>query len=179
MIDVLDKNNKVEQASQLSDEQIAANLNLDAAIQELPVNDSQGQEQQELGANAVDSLTGLLSLVPIVLGFAGLKHTAKIWTETTIRGLSVAVVPVLRKHAWGMKIINFLETGAGVEEMALFAVAMPIGLATYGAYSMDVAEKRAAENKVDDDTVLTPNPARASNGIERANASDIDYANKN
>jgi len=104
--------------------------------------------------NAEENLFGLLQLVPIGLNFAGSPKAAGVWSADACRGLSSACVPVFRKYGWGQRIIEFLNTGAGVEEMALAAVAFPIGLATYNGFMMDKAaqkteqktEQQAAQN---------------------------------
>lgn len=145
-----------------SEEQIQARANLDALIPELQIE----QEPPPSNASAEDSLYGLLSLLPIGLGFAGLKNTAAVWNDGTCRGVSAAVLPVLRKYAWGGKIINFLETGAGIEEMALFAVMMPVGLATYNAVQADILPA-SIEPDENDNTHLTPNPARTADYVTR------------
>lgn len=142
-------------------EQIQARANLDAIIPDLV---EPKTVEQEPAASAVDSLYGLLSLIPIGLSFAGMKKTAEVWGDSTCHGLAAACVPVFKKYAWGNKIINFLETGAGVEEMALFAVAMPIGLATFKAIELDNPKKEEAENA--NSAVIQPNPLRPKNDIE-------------
>lgn len=162
-------------------EQIQAESHLDAAIPD--ANDSTAQIEQPVSTNATDNLFGLLCLVPIALQFSGLKNTAAVWDEKNCRGLSEACIPVFRKYAWGGKIINFLETGAGIEEMALAAVCMPLAIATHSAFKKDTYTP-----PLDDENALKPNPTRASNrvdidtglrvsrsGIELANADDVDY----
>lgn len=165
--EINDLSNQVDYATD-SAEQIQARANLDAIIPELP---SETLEAPEPAANAVDSLYGLFSLLPIGLNFAGMKKTAEVWADSTCHGLAAACVPVFRKYAWGHKIINFLETGAGVEEMALFAVAMPIGMATFKAVQQDT---QALDNA---SAAVQPNPTRSKNGIEIANESDVKFAN--
>lgn len=86
-----------------------------------------------------ESLAGLLSVVGMAAGVGGLKRTAAIWTHDTCRALADKAVPVMRKYPWGVKVLGFLETGAGVEEMALFAVAAPLALATINAVRADLA----------------------------------------
>ena len=174
IVDINEKTNTVEPATDNA-EQIQARANLHAIIPDL-TNDNEKIASDEPIASAVDSLYGLLSLVPIGLSFAGLKNTANVWSESTCQGLANACVPVFRKYAWGQKIIVFLETGGGVEELALMAVVMPIGLATYKAYSADTYT--GPQNA--DSNAMQQNPARFSkNGIELANADDVDYAARN
>lgn len=161
----------VEQATQKTSEQMQAEASLNAAIPELQ-DETVKKEDTQATANAVDSLYGLLSLLPIGLTFAGMKNTANVWTDNACKGLSSACVPVFRKYAWGQRIIVFLETGGGIEELALMAVIMPLGLATYKAIELDTIKP------IDDESVaMQPNPARSKQGIELANASDIKFAN--
>lgn len=165
------KNNEVVEKSI---EQVQAENHLDAAIPEVAEQSAETAAAPPV-ANAVDSLYGLLSLVPIGLSFAGLKHTAAVWSESTCQGLANACVPVFRKYAWGQKIINFLETGAGVEELALCAVAMPIGLATYAAIERDTYLAPGDETNKAESAVVKPNPARSKQGIELAKVDDVAY----
>lgn len=116
--------------------------NLHAIIGEDVQTDAQINEAEAVSANAEENLYGLLSMVPIGLNFGGYSNTAKVWGSDACRGLSSALLPVLRKYTWGQKIINFLETGAGVEEMALAAAAFPLAMATMGAVQADKAEKQ-------------------------------------
>ena len=94
--------------------------------------------------SAEESLAGLLYPLPHVLNFAGLKNTAAVWNEETCKGLADRAVPVLRKYPWGGRIISFLETGAGVEEVALGLFVLPVGLATAKAWQADAAAIAAA-----------------------------------
>ncbi|MES2637414.1 MAG: hypothetical protein V4605_08830 [Pseudomonadota bacterium] len=164
---------KDEEIVTKSIEQMAADARLNEAIPDL--HNEQKHDEAPPVANAIDSLYGLLSLVPIGLSFAGLKHTAHVWSESTCQGLANACVPVFRKYAWGQKIINFLETGAGVEELALCAVAMPIGLATYKAIERDTYLAASDATNEAENAGLKPNPARSKQDIELANADDVKY----
>lgn len=131
---------QVEKANEKTPEQIQAEQNLDFAIPDIEFEQgAQGAQgaQSEPIADATESLYGMLSLIPIGCKFTGYSNIAAVWNESACRGVSSACIPVFRKYAWGAKIINFLETGAGVEELALGAVLLPIGLATYGAYQLD------------------------------------------
>lgn len=89
-------------------------------------------------ADPVESLAGLLTVLGIASGYAGLSRTAAIWTPETCRGLAAKTVPVLVKYAWGQRLLNFLATGAGVEELALAAYAAPLVLASVAAVRADM-----------------------------------------
>lgn len=86
-----------------------------------------------------ESLADLLSVVGMAAGVGGLKRTAAIWQPNTCRALADKAVPVMRKYPWGVKALEFLETGSGIEEMVLFAVAAPLALATINAVRADLA----------------------------------------
>jgi hypothetical protein len=113
-----------------------------AALAEVP-----GSQPEAPAAPQVDpaeSLAGFLAILSIAAGYAGLDRTAAIWTPETCRGLADKAVPVLVKYAWGQRILNFLATGAGVEELALAAYAAPLVLATAAAVKDDLKPKRPA-----------------------------------
>lgn len=116
--------------------------NLHAIIGEEVRTDAQSNEAQAQNQSAEENLFGLLSMVPIGLNFGGYTNTAKVWGSDACRGLASACIPVFQKYSWGQKIINFLQTGAGVEEMALAAAAFPLAMATMGAVEADKSEKQ-------------------------------------
>lgn len=171
-----EENEKLKQKTNenKSIEQVQAENQLDNVIPD--TNEQAAQIEPTLSSNAADNLFGLFCLMPIALQFSGLKNTASVWDEKNCRGLSEACIPVFRKYAWGGKIINFLETGAGIEEMALFAVCMPLAIATHSAFKKDTYTP-----PVDEASVLTPNPARpfGGGGIKLASADDVDYDTRN
>jgi hypothetical protein len=106
--------------------------------------------QEEQSAVAVidpaESLAGALQVASIAAGYAGFPKAAAIWTPGTCRALADKAVPVLVKYPWGQRIIDFLQTGAGVEELALLATAAPLVMATIAAVREDMkpAAKPAA-----------------------------------
>jgi hypothetical protein len=116
-------------------EQVAHDFTLDQAIPDETNAPGSNEANTENAAapDAAESLFGLLTLVPIGLNIAGLPKTAKVWNENACRTLASAVIPVCRKYSWGVKFIEFLETGGGVEEIALAAAIAPLALATYAA----------------------------------------------
>lgn len=121
--------------------------------------------------SAENSLLGLLFVGHNALKLAGMQNTAKVWDEGACTAFSAAVVPVLRKYPWGGKVLAFLETGAGVEEMALFAVAMPLTMATVNAVRMDMKKPDQAPAK-------EPEPEKPAPQYEQAQqdtcAADVD-----
>lgn len=100
------------------------------------------ETQTPAGVDPVESLAGFLSVLGIAAGYAGLPRTATIWQPGTCRGLADKAVPVLVKYPWGQRLLNFLATGAGVEEMALAAFAAPLVLATHAAIREDLKPAR-------------------------------------
>lgn len=96
--------------------------------------------------DAAESMAGLLVIVSTMGALAGFKNAAALWTPETCSQAGALVVPVLRKYPWGARVLDFFETGAGVEELALGAFLVPMGIATWGAIKADSAP---AEEKAD------------------------------
>lgn len=122
-----------------------------AAIAERIGEDDTGQpgnEQQQQTVTPEQSLAGFLKVASLALGIAGLKNTAAVWNEGNCDQLAQVAVPVMMKYAWGQKVIAMLTKGAGVEEMAFFAVAAPMAFATMQAYRMDTQPQPPAEKEV-------------------------------
>ncbi len=146
-----------------TDEQIQAEAQLDFAIPD------ETQAQQEVMSNqtpiydndaAQNGLYGLLGLLPIGLNLIGLPRTAHVWSDNNCKAVSTAFVPVLRKYAWGQKVITFLETGGGMEELALVATLAPLAIATYSEYSQETANQKEAEKDAKNDA--------ANDGVQSA-----------
>ncbi len=98
----------------------------------------------------VTNLTGMLSLIGIGFTFKGYANAAAVWGEDNCRELAIKLVPVFAKYSWGQRLITFLNTGGGMEEFALFPVALGMITATYQAMMADKeaikkAEKEAAK----------------------------------
>lgn len=103
--------------------------------------------------DAAESMAGLLTAVSSVAGFAGMKNVAGLWAPEVCHTCAEKTVPVLRKYPWGQRVLAFFETGAGVEEMALGAFLVPMGLATWKAIDMDMQPQDKPEAKAE-----TPGP---------------------
>ena len=84
-----------------------------------------------------ESLSGLFQILGAVLIFMQLKNTAAVLDKNNCDNLAAATVPVLNKYPWGLKVINFLRTGAGIEEGFLLMTAAPIAMAMMKAYAID------------------------------------------
>jgi len=95
--------------------------------------------------DAAESMAGLLVAASSVAAYSGMKNVAALWTPETCATCAERVVPVLRKYPWGARIIDFFETGAGVEEMALGAFLLPMGFATWQAVKADMGGEEKAE----------------------------------
>lgn len=122
-------------------EQLASEQNLSALIDENGAENLGGTESPQMAAdgNAENAIYGLLSIVPIGLSMAGLKNTAAVWHDDVCKGVAGAMLPVLKKYVFGKKIIAFLETGGGVEELGLALVLFPVVTATAGAHKADMS----------------------------------------
>lgn len=149
-------------------EQLQAEQNLDSAIpdNEAPLG---GEGQQNAPSeNAETALYGLLSLLPIGLALSGLKNTAQVWSDDVCMGVSRAFVPVLRKYTFGQKFIAFLETGGGVEEIALGVVLAPVAIATYQAYLIDTkpVEKEVKDAETEGGNNHEPMVFTSARGVE-------------
>lgn len=114
---------------------------------------AQEPEPEPVRVSVEDSLAGVFSIAGMLAGMAGMPSVAKIWTAEHARGLSEKAVPVLKKYAWGRRIIEFVETGAGVEELALLVYAAPLAMATVAAARADLAKPEPEQE---------PEPANAN-----------------
>lgn len=97
------------------------------------------QEPARQTMDAAESMAGLLVAMSSVAGYSGLKKTAALWTPEICADCAEKAVPVLRKYPWGARVIDFFETGAGVEELALGAFMVPMGFATWQAVKSDMS----------------------------------------
>lgn len=164
----------------LSDEQIAASASLDAAIvdvvdvAESGSNESQGYIPK---AAAVSNLEMILQIIPAGLEIRGAPKTAAIWGDDVRNEIATKILPVLNKFSFGRTIISYLEAESQKEFMDLGMVLAPVVMASYAMYMLEKPPKEK-EVKSADSAVMKPNPARASNGIELANADDIAFMKK-
>lgn len=104
-------------------------------------------EPERPAMDAAESMAGLLVSVSSVAGYSGFKNVAGLWTPEACAACAEKAVPVLRKYPWGARVLDFFETGAGVEELALGAFLLPMGAATWQAVKADMAkpEEKPAE----------------------------------
>lgn len=122
-------------------EQLASEAALDAAIPEIqndveiPVSPANGPEMVTDTAN---NLAQFLNFGSLMLGAAKFEKVAAVWNPTDNKRLADAAIPVLRKSAWGLKFIEFLDGKSGVEELALLMVAAPMAIGTYKAVQDDL-----------------------------------------
>lgn len=121
-------------------EQIASEQQLQGLVDAQEVEPGQEPQPEQININPVESLKGLLQVGAMLLAAVGLKNTSAVWSDQNCEAVASATIPVMQKYAWGQKAIEFLTTGAGVQEMALFAVLMPMSMATVQAYKLDTAK---------------------------------------
>jgi hypothetical protein len=103
---------------------------------------------------AEQSLAGVLQVAGMAGAVMGFPSVAAVWNVPACEGFAEKAVPVLRKHAWGARILDFLENGSGVEEIALLMYSAPLVVATVAAARADIAAR--VESK--------PEPARDQPG---------------
>lgn len=126
-------------------EQINSEQNLEMLDDDPVMEETQEQAAAPVPQlSAEQSLSGLLQIGHLALLAGGMKRTAAVWNEQACNTFAGAAVPVLRKYPWGGKVLAFLESGAGVEEMALFVVAMPLTMATVTAARQDLSKPEPA-----------------------------------
>lgn len=125
-----------------TDEQLASEANLDRAIPDEAAPD--GLEAAHVVGDVpitdtANNLAQLLNLASMGLGMAKFKAVSAVWNPNDNKRLADAAIPVLRKAAWGLRFIEFLDGKTGVEELALFMVAAPMAMSTYQAVQVDLA----------------------------------------
>ena len=141
-----------------------------------------GAEPAEPPPDPAEGLGALLTLVSGVFHMSGFVKVAAMWSPEVCREFAQKAVPVLRKYAWGQRIIAFLETGLGVEEIALVTFAAPLVAATYSAAREDIAaaKKRqpidATAQRVADAPAPAPAPVPAGEPPEEVRGNDPFHA---
>jgi hypothetical protein len=128
----------LEQAAELAD--------LESFIPDQPKPGQDAQAQfPELVAPALPSpesaLGAVLGLIPIGAELAGLPKTAKLWPQEVCQGVADRAVPVLAKYPFGRRVLDFLQRGGGVEEVALLLYLSPLVMATVTTARAELAEK--------------------------------------
>lgn len=127
-----------------SDEQLASERNLDLTINDNAEIEQAAAVEQKTLIDANNAIKEVLTIVPIGLHMAGLKNAAAAWSDDACGSISSALVPVLRKYAFGQKMLAYLETGGGVAEGVLIMALWPVAAGTYAGYLADKAEKENA-----------------------------------
>jgi hypothetical protein len=100
----------------------------------------------------VESLAGFFTIGAAVFSAVGYENAAAVWRPEVCRGLAEKTVPVLVKYPWGQRAIEFLTTGAGVEEIALAMYAAPVVLATWHGAKKDMKPKAKPEAEAETET---------------------------
>jgi hypothetical protein len=135
-----------------TNEKLADEVALDAVINDgAIVSDTVTDENAAQGAQSEtveQSMAGLIGLIAVGLNFTGYKKLSKVWADTkTNNQLAEKAVPVLKKHTWGRPILDFLSGNTAQEELALFMVVLPLGMASMSAYRDDVSEKKTIKEQ--------------------------------
>lgn len=98
---------------------------------------SVGEVANFVPPNTVQNLAGLLTLIGVGFEFKGYMRAALVWSDQACNELAAKLVPVFAKYSWGQRLIAFLNDGGGIEELALFPVALAMITSTYNAYMAD------------------------------------------
>ena len=110
---------------------------VDAAVPENLQAEKQAEQAQQSALNEVAELKTLLQIVSgLFVPF--IPKLAEIYTDQECERLAVVTVPVMQKHGWttgGM-------LGQYAAELALLAVAVPIGIRTYHAVKEELKPKQ-------------------------------------
>lgn len=133
---------EVEEVGEEMSQEQAADF---ARLQGMANEGEQAQAEQAeafAGVDAVEAVAGFLTVGGLAFGWVGYRRVAELWNPETCRGVAEKAVPVLEKYPWGIRALEFLQTGAGVEEIALAMYCAPLALATMRAASLDSAEMR-------------------------------------
>jgi len=160
-----------ENQTQKTEEQIQAERQLDFAIpDEVQSQEEAVTEVAPIYNNdaAQNGLYGLLSLLPIGLNIIGLPRTASVWNDGNCKAVSEAFIPVLRKYQWGQKAITFLETGGGMEEIALMVTLAPLAIGTYSEYRQETANKIEHKKDAENDAKAGAADAPPLGGVNSA-----------
>jgi hypothetical protein len=142
--------NTNDEAEVMSEEQAAALRSLEekAGIEQ-PIQAVAGQQDQAPEMAPADALAGLLQVASVVADGFGFKSVASVWHEGACRGVADRAVPVLLKYAWGRRVLDVLQTGAGIEELALVVYLAPVAMATIKAARLDAEAIRAKSKPAD------------------------------
>lgn len=132
-----------------SAEQLASERNLDLSINDNAEIEQTAAEEKKNLIDANNAIKEVLTIVPIGLHMAGLKNAAAAWSDDACGSISSALVPVLRKYAFGQRMLAYLETGGGVAEGVLIMALYPVAAATYTGYLADKAEKEVRQENQD------------------------------
>ena len=135
-----------EAPAPIPDEQAADFARLQAmAGEESPQAPGQAVAEATPPPNPAEGLAALLTLAAGVFHMSGFKRAAANWTPEVCREFADKATPVLQKYAWGQRILAFIESGLGVEEVALITFAAPVVAATVAAARLDIADAKKRE----------------------------------
>lgn len=113
-----------------------------------------GVPDQQLAANEQAEVAGLITILAGLFApvFPSLN---KIYTKETVDSIAAAAVPVMAKHGWTTGAL----LGRYAEELALAAVVLPIGMATWQGIKSDIATAKEKDNSDPAKTITAPSQA--------------------
>jgi hypothetical protein len=132
-----------------SAEQLESERNLDLSINDSAEIEPTAAEEKKSLVDANKAIREVLTVVPMGLHMAGYENAAEAWSDDACGSISTALVPVLRKYAFGQKMLAYLETGGGMAEGVLLMALWPVASATYAGYLVDKKEKEVKPENQD------------------------------
>lgn len=129
------------------------------ASQEQPLPGAEPEPEPVPSITPEQSLAGVLQIAGMAGAVMGFPSVAQVWNGEACAGFAEKAVPVLRKYAWGARILEFLENGSGVEELALLMYTAPLVVATVAAARKDAAARVQVTEKADTVKVKVEGPA--------------------
>jgi hypothetical protein len=159
-------------AEQLMDENYLESLDESAEGEQ----EQQAENEFNDARSDVEALSALLQAVPFALHIVNYKNMAAVFSADNCQNLSQSLVPVLYKHGWGMRVIQFLRSGAGIEEAALLFVLIPMSMALMQAYELDTKqnEKEVKDSDSDDEPMKDGKVYETENSSNFKMAGNID-----
>jgi hypothetical protein len=134
-------------SEQMGNEQIEAGPEQAADLARLESMAREGEPDigpDESGPGVVDpveAVAGLLTVAGMGAGWFGYRRVSEVWGPESCRAVAEKAVPVLQKYPWGIAALDFLQTGAGVDEIALGMCILPMVIATMDAARADDEER--------------------------------------
>lgn len=127
-----------------------------------PIEQPEAAQPQPAAANEQAEIAGLITIMAGLFApvFPSLQ---KIYTKETVDSIAAAAVPVMAKHGWTTGAL----LGRYAEELALAAVAFPVGVATWQGIRADAAAAKA-KDKAEPAKAITHEPDNLSASVPGA-----------